>query len=690
MPVPRAQVRAGAVAVVAILAMPIALAMAWRAVPAMAWSGTSSASENQGGTTGGGFATVGGASANGAGQLVVVIDGAFNPTHPMLAGQVAEEACFGSYSPTYRYADTTCSANSAPWSQDRTIRFESGPGTSRYDTACRDSTGLVCNMFHGTGVAALAAGKKVDAGSIVGTVSGIAPGAKLALLKVGTQDGWGYEKTVVAALQYVRDVLSTRYSVAAVNVSYDGGTAKISDSGAGCPATGFGTVVSDLTAKRIPVVVAAGNDGWASATGPWSCLPDVVSVGSANVTDPNTLTTGAYATNASTRIKLLAPVGSPASTADANGVWTAFPAMDVSTGALYENNYNKMVGTSFAAPQAAGALAVLKQRFPAKSVAELTAILQRDGVNVIDARPGTANVVMPRMWLAGAAADRDTRPAWDYTGDNRTDLPVVAADGKTLMVFPVQDNGAVDTSRPTTISAAWTGHAITVPTSDYRTAGTSGFIATVASGSTVNLAYYEYNPAAKTLAAPIMIASNVGSDIKGAAYLHNLPIVGTGEGIILQRSSGALELRLRVDNSPSLAAPANLLPAGAGVNSKLVGVADLNGDGKPDLVVRDATSGVPRAYLGVGAVPGTSGAPFSSTATVLSAATWWADKRQVAVVDGWASAADPAPWLSFSAPTTGNLMVIPLTASGTSNEAALAMSHTWAGGARFLVAARAD
>lgn len=676
----RKQSRVAAAAVIAAAIIGSALTVG---PAAQAATGSASAPENLGGVTGTGFASPTGKNLTGDGQIIVDIDGAFNPTHPMLAGRVIEEACFGEAAPSDPNWASTCSSSAKPWSRDAGILFESGPNTSRYNTSCiAPQSDLVCGAFHGTATAALAAGARVSP-SGVGTISGVAPNAKVVLLKVGRPaENASSAKAIYAALTYVKEVLAPKYgsAIAAVNLSYaGGGVVNDSDPAPVTPISGYAT---DLKRLGIALVISAGNQSLTAATEWWSSAPDAVIVGATNVTDPNTLTKGANGTNASKRVDLLVPVGTPDSVSDPNGVWTAWSYRTATSGSAYENNYNKCDGTSFASPQVAGAFAVLRERFPSASVDELTALMRRTGVNVADTRPGNASIVTPRLQLGVAAGSRTT-PVWDYTGDGRTDEPILAADKHTLMLFTVKADGNLDANNPVTVDTNWTGHAATAPVHDYRLPNTNGFIATTVTGGRTDLVYYGYDRATRKLGAGTTVLTNAGSDIVGISYVTGLPTVGTGTGIVIQRSSGALELRTRIDGSDQLGAPLALLPAGAAVNSKLVSIADIDRDGRPDLIVRDSASGLPRAYVGTG----DPNAPFAASPVALTSAWYWVDKMQAAVVDEWTS---KAPYATYVAPATGNQLTFPLRANGTIDDDGDATAIQWVSGVRVLFAARAD
>ena len=116
-------------------------------------------------------------------------------------------------------------------------------------------------------------------------------------------------------------------------------------------------------------------------------------------------------------------------------------------------------------------------------------------------------------------------------------------------------------------------------------------------------------------------------------------------------------------------------------------VADINQDGWPDLIVRDAATGVPRAYLGTGEPV----APFQTSPTVLTTTSYWSARTQGAIVDDWAKAdGKPAPYAWYSVrPINGNQVAFPVTPAGPIGDT-ITVAATWADGVRLLFAARAD
>lgn len=463
----------GARRLMATLALSAILGGGVAAGPAMA---APSVLENLGGVTGEGFAADD-KSFNGEGQIVVVIDGAFNPDHPMLAGRVIEEACFGTFNEPLVQTDSLCAADAEVRTDaGGTFRFDSRKGASRYNTDCVwnvDGYPAVCHNGHGTKVAGYAAGSTVtiDTHDVEGVLpfSGVAPGAKLILIKVGHSTGWNMD-AVGAALRYVRDDLTQAYpgQIAAVNLSVSGEWTDEKGTLIGAvrdqPELHPGETpidpewlrwpeVADLKNKGTAVVVAAGNSGLPDGLGFVASPSAVVAVGATNVDDMSTLTAGKQATNASRRVDLLAPVG----VGDGgNRVWSAHVNLSVDYGV--ENGYGYGDGTSFASPQVAGAFAILRERYGyTKSVDELTQLLKDKGAPVTDARPGNSGVTMKRVVLANAVDARvDPIVITSPVFNSRSFSPVTVVEGtatpnarveiRGVMIKKVLGSGIADAS----------------------------------------------------------------------------------------------------------------------------------------------------------------------------------------------------------------------------------------------------
>ncbi len=600
---------------------------------------STSAPENVGGIAGAGFSSDG-VAYDGSGQTVVVIDGAFHPEHPMLKDRVVEEACFGSYAVPSDFTDSLCSPDAVK-QPGTNIVFESGAGSSTYNAACFEkvpednNVEHVCHESHGTKVAGLVAGTPwtIDLGGQEGvaTLSGVAPGADLVLIKVGVQGAWNLD-ALGAALQYVQDDLRPKYKdkgkpIAAINISASFAWKDanknlhefVHDSDER-PEPYF-PVMADLKRDGVAVVVAAGNTEAADGVGLLAASEAAIAVGSTNVNDMSTLTVGENTgTNASTRVALLAPVGDGTV---GNRLWTShanFPRDAApSSRAIWA------LGTSFAAPQVAGAFAVLRQRFGYENVSvdKLTKLLQETGVGVQDTREGRRGVVSQRMSLVDAANVRDeSRSVWDFTGDGSADIPVIGKDRTTVSLHSVGDTGLID---PTNGVAIGKVGALAAAVYDYRVRGTNGLLASKGD----DLYYYEYVREKEALDDGTLVAPGVANDISGIAYTRHQTkeTVGTGTAIIIQKTNGQIVAHEKDPYTVALGAEREVMPAGTTV--KLVGVADVSGDTIPDLVVRQPDSGAVQSYRGLEAG---STIAFASTPDNLATA---AGVDDVFVLDDW-------------------------------------------------------
>lgn len=636
------------------------------------------AAENLGGSADG-FSSPKG-KLDGTGQIVVVIDGAFNPTHPSIKGRVLEEACFGEWAPVEDLVKSACSRSAVQRTMaGLQVSFESGPGTSRPNERCVFE-GRLCHDVHGTAVASAAAGASTRVANEA--VGGVAPGANLILLKVGRRGGWN-TAVVPAALSYVSAVLRPKYGarIAAVNISAALDETPVLD-GAACPVQPMTAFSEQLKAEGIAVTVAAGNAGLRGGTGLWSCQESVVAVGATNVMTLNTLTPGPndlsnpVASDASDRVDLVAPVGSPADATSADGVWVAWPYRTSAT-TIYENNYNKPQGTSFAAPQIAGAFAVLRQQYgTTKTVDQLVELMASSGVPVEDTRKNATNIVSSRVWLADATNPR-TRVRGDFTGDGVTDVPLVAGDVYSLMLFSIAPDGSLNGGSGRIVNSNWTGHRATTPVSDYGAQSANGLITTTGT----NLVYHRYNLAAGALDGGATVLSGGAADVLGMTFAHGLPntVTGSADAVLMQFTNGRIVARQREQFGLGLGAEQQLVAAAAGKNIRLVGVADVNGDGAPDLVVRDA-AGYPAVYGGTGKPK----APFASSATRFDSGSWWPGTKQVSIIEQYSGG---LAWLTY-VHAQGSLVHIPVDRVVLADRAV--GSGIWNSKVRYLFAPRAD
>lgn len=350
---------------------------------------TTAVAYNLGGDLNGQYADGSGISYTGADRIVVDIDGAFTAGNPLLsapdgASKIAGEVCIGQPADLTPFP-TLCANASAPiqpsWPGSNPMYFSTLNGASRPSNSpvnsCTDA-GNFCHDVHGTATAGTIVGQpgsRFEGFDKVYT-TGAAVGAKVFQIKIGGGNsqtgriGWPHE-SVVDGLDWVNYVLTTwpAYAgkIAAVNLSVSGGALP---DGSTCGADGarIDAAAARLKQKGIAVVMAAGNDG-INGVGTWNCGPNIIRVGSTDIAIPRTL---ASTSNRSEAIQLYAPVG--------DGDYQNHNAPLVpwkSNGTFYAT------GTSFAAPQVAGAFAVLREKFGnAPTVDQLTSLLQRTGTTL--------------------------------------------------------------------------------------------------------------------------------------------------------------------------------------------------------------------------------------------------------------------------------------------------------------------
>lgn len=233
---------------------------------------------------------------------------------------------------------------------------------------------------HGTKVATVAASSAFDTSDpYTGEErhsSGIAPAAGIVTLRVEDGNGKRWMEDVVAALESL--VLDPVPGLAAVNVSL--GTAP-SFPGDCTPTTPLALLVhdyvADLAALDVAVVVSAGNEGYDFLGFP-ACLDNVITVACVNV-----YYQGDLVSNWSPSVDVVAP--GHGILLPTGPIWGG-----VATG-----------GTSMAAPQVAGAIALLRAAYPTCSSAQIVeALLQHATSKAPFAKDGISR---PHLQIEDAA-----------------------------------------------------------------------------------------------------------------------------------------------------------------------------------------------------------------------------------------------------------------------------------------------
>jgi subtilisin family serine protease len=292
---------------------------------------------------------------DGTGWTVVILDTGVQSDHPYFTGRIVDGACFSTTSGTT--STTVC-----PNGQSTSSGVPGMTGVSA-GTNCPTTT-YGCD--HGTHVAGIAAGKNYTGGP---GYEGVAKGANIIAVQVFSQFtgttctnagvtspcAFTYTTDQLAALQYVYSTWSVSYSIASINMSLGGGQNTVA-----CDSDSRKTTIDNLRSINIATVIASGNSGYTAAIAAPACISTAVSVGS--TTDADAV---ASYSNRASFMSLYAPGSS---------VDSAVPS----------STYASKNGTSMAAPHVAGAWAVLKQKKPTGTVAEILTLIQNNGVSITD------------------------------------------------------------------------------------------------------------------------------------------------------------------------------------------------------------------------------------------------------------------------------------------------------------------
>lgn len=203
------------------------------------------------------------------------------------------------------------------------------------------------------------------AGIVGGSTWGVAKAVGLVPVRVLDCNGSGMSSSVIAGLDWI---LAHGVKPAVVNLSLGGGVSPAMDA-----------AVARLVAEGYAVVVAAGNSGVDACTSSPGREPSVLTVGASTATDER-----ASYSNFGRCVDLFAPGSSIRSAYGSGPTATA-----------------TMSGTSMAAPHVSGALALLLQRAPTATPAQLLSTLKTEATSGKLKTVGTGS---PNLLLFSAIA----------------------------------------------------------------------------------------------------------------------------------------------------------------------------------------------------------------------------------------------------------------------------------------------
>lgn len=288
----------------------------------------------------------------GNGVRVAVLDTGVDVDHPDLAGAIAAQHCF---------TDGDCV-----------------PGGSDEGTSAQDEHG------HGTNVTGILASR--------GVVShpGFAPGVEIVALRVLDENNWGWLSDWLAALDWILANQAT-LQVDLVNMSL--GTLALYSGNCDGDWPLMASTIAALRAQDVALFTSSGNQGAASAMGSPACNAEAIAVGATYDGDlgrqpqsgtyrewfggswpdcydaQGTLQTITCFTNSGPLLDLVGP-----------GARITAPGLG--------GGLSTYVGTSQAAPTAAGIAALLRQARPDLSPAALEVALEGSGPLLVDPKNG--------------------------------------------------------------------------------------------------------------------------------------------------------------------------------------------------------------------------------------------------------------------------------------------------------------
>lgn len=350
-----------------------------------------------------GSSTVNTLGYDGTGTSVAVLDTGVSSTHPFLAGKVVDEACFSTHYPPSglislcpgNYLSSTAVGSGEP---------------------CDVSTLPICD--HGTHVAGIIAGNMLIS-PFGEAISGVAPGANVISIQVFTQTditfnptGCGsgatadcigsYSSDLIKALDWLYRNRATPSwgTLAAINMSLGEGTYTSCDDD---PMKYF---IDLLRSVGIATVISSGNGSSSTGISSPACISSAIAVG-ASTTEKASLSL--YKPQRGDQIAYFSNAPLPAnnvpnSSGDRLLDFVA-PGYTIYSSVIDSiDSYDWYRGTSMAAPQVAGAWAILKSIDSSASVPQILAWLTNSAVLLSDSR-GPVSFSIPRISLPDSVAD---------------------------------------------------------------------------------------------------------------------------------------------------------------------------------------------------------------------------------------------------------------------------------------------
>jgi subtilisin len=310
----------------------------------------------------------------GTNRTVAILDTGVQADHPALLGALIAEACFSTAISNVYKVTSLCPG-----------QFD----VSTMTGAASQCPPVVDGCEHGTHVAGIIAGHQMAFEQR--QFEGVAPSAKVVAVQVFTLfEGNACGAAAKCVLSFTSDQLRAldwlykhreELKIAAINMSL--GTGYHDQY---CDQTSALTeMIERLRGKGIPTVIAAGNDHFFDGLAEPACISASISVAA---TKKDGSLDVRYS-NVSTLIHIAAP---------GTEIVSSVPG----------SRYIRLSGTSMAAPHVAAALALLREKYPGDTVAELERRLTNGAPIVADPRTGTK---LPVLELVHATSQVAASPS---------------------------------------------------------------------------------------------------------------------------------------------------------------------------------------------------------------------------------------------------------------------------------------